>query len=64
MFTPSKWTVYEAGWPPGPSAPTTSASPPSWRSWDPLSAEYPNLVLIQVWDQRSQEHSAATSTVA
>src|ERR687886_628838 len=27
--------------------------------WDPLSGEYPNLVLIQVWDQRSQEHSAS-----
>jgi 3-oxosteroid 1-dehydrogenase len=27
--------------------------------WDPLRAEYPNLVLIQVWDQRSQEHSAS-----
>src|SRR4051794_24754859 len=27
--------------------------------WDPLTGEYPNLVLIQVWDQRSQEHSAS-----
>jgi 3-oxosteroid 1-dehydrogenase len=27
--------------------------------WDSLSGEYPNLVLIQVWDQRSQEHSAS-----
>ena len=27
--------------------------------WDPLSGEYPNLVLIQVWDERSQEHSAS-----
>ena len=27
--------------------------------WDPLSGEYPNLVLVQVWDQRSQEHSAS-----
>jgi 3-oxosteroid 1-dehydrogenase len=27
--------------------------------WEPLSGEYPNLVLIQVWDQRSQEHSAS-----
>jgi 3-oxosteroid 1-dehydrogenase len=27
--------------------------------WDPLRGEYPNLVLIQVWDQRSQEHSAS-----
>ena len=27
--------------------------------WDPLSGEYPNLVLIQVWDQRSQDHSAS-----
>ena len=23
------------------------------------AAEYPNLVLIQVWDQRSQDHSAS-----
>lgn len=27
--------------------------------WDPLAASYPNLVLIQVWDQRSQDHSAS-----
>jgi 3-oxosteroid 1-dehydrogenase len=27
--------------------------------WDPRTGEYPNLVLIQVWDQRSQEHSAS-----
>ena len=27
--------------------------------WDPLGGEYPNLVLIQVWDQRSQDHSAS-----
>jgi hypothetical protein len=27
--------------------------------WDPLRGEYPYLVLIQVWDQRSQEHSAS-----
>jgi succinate dehydrogenase/fumarate reductase flavoprotein subunit len=27
--------------------------------WDPEKAEYPNLVMIQVWDQRSQEHSAS-----
>jgi len=27
--------------------------------WDPTSGEYPNLVLIQVWDQRSQDHSAS-----
>src|SRR5918912_1298934 len=27
--------------------------------WDPLSGEYPHLVLIQVWDQRSQEHSGS-----
>ena len=26
--------------------------------WDPTRAEYPNLVLVAVWDQRSQEHSA------
>ncbi len=29
-------------------------------SWDPAAAEYPNLVLVAVWDQRSQEHSATT----
>jgi succinate dehydrogenase/fumarate reductase flavoprotein subunit len=28
--------------------------------WDAQKAEYPNLVLIQVWDQRSQEASAST----
>lgn len=27
--------------------------------WDALAAEYPYLVLIQVWDQRSQDHSAS-----
>jgi len=27
--------------------------------WDPLAGEYPFLVLIQVWDGRSQEHSAS-----
>ena len=27
--------------------------------WDPLVGEYPYLVLIQVWDQRSQEHAAS-----
>jgi succinate dehydrogenase/fumarate reductase flavoprotein subunit len=27
--------------------------------WDPRSGEYPNLVLVQVWDQRSQDHSAS-----
>jgi hypothetical protein len=27
--------------------------------WDPVTGEYPNLVLIQVWDSRSQEHSAS-----
>jgi 3-oxosteroid 1-dehydrogenase len=27
--------------------------------WDPLRGEYPYLVLIQIWDQRSQEHSAS-----
>ena len=24
--------------------------------WDGARSEYPNLVLIAVWDQRSQEH--------
>ena len=27
--------------------------------WDPVKSEYPNLVLIAVWDQRSQDHSAS-----
>ncbi|MEQ8345445.1 MAG: FAD-dependent oxidoreductase [Sneathiellaceae bacterium] len=26
--------------------------------WDPTKAEYPNLVLMAIWDQRSQDHSA------
>jgi 3-oxosteroid 1-dehydrogenase len=28
--------------------------------WDGTVAEYPSLVLIQMWDQRSQDHSAST----
>jgi len=28
--------------------------------WDGAAGEYPDLVLVQVWDQRSQEHSAST----
>jgi succinate dehydrogenase/fumarate reductase flavoprotein subunit len=27
--------------------------------WDGQKAEYPNLVLLSIWDQRSQEHSAS-----
>src|SRR4051812_26628634 len=27
--------------------------------WDPTGGEYPNLVLIQVWDHRSEDHSAS-----
>ena len=27
--------------------------------WDPVNSEYPNLVLIAVWDQRSQDNSAS-----
>jgi hypothetical protein len=27
--------------------------------WDATAGEYPNLVLIQVWDQRSEDHSAS-----
>jgi 3-oxosteroid 1-dehydrogenase len=27
--------------------------------WDGTAGEYPNLVLIQIWDQRAQEHSAS-----
>ncbi|MGV9711087.1 FAD-dependent oxidoreductase [Gordonia sp. NPDC003424] len=28
--------------------------------WDAQRAEYPNLVMIQIWDDRSQQHSADT----
>jgi hypothetical protein len=28
--------------------------------WDGTAGEYPNLVLVQIWDQRSQDHSAST----
>ncbi|MFI5607875.1 FAD-dependent oxidoreductase [Amycolatopsis sp. NPDC051903] len=28
--------------------------------WDPATGDYPNLVLVQLWDQRSQDHSAST----
>jgi glycine/D-amino acid oxidase-like deaminating enzyme len=28
-------------------------------TWDPLAGEYPNLVLVQIWDQRSQASSAS-----
>jgi hypothetical protein len=27
--------------------------------WDPTQCEYPNLVLIAIWDQRSQDNSAS-----
>lgn len=27
--------------------------------WDPTKAEYPNLVMMQIWDQRSQDNSAS-----
>ncbi len=27
--------------------------------WDPVKSEYPNLVLIAIWDARSQKHSAS-----
>lgn len=27
--------------------------------WDPVTANYPNRVLISIWDQRAQEHSAS-----
>jgi len=26
--------------------------------WDPLACEFPNRVMIQIWDRHSQEHSA------
>ena len=29
-------------------------------TWDAQRAEYPNLVMIQIWDQRSQDNSADT----
>jgi 3-oxosteroid 1-dehydrogenase len=28
-------------------------------TWDPVKAEYPNLVLVAIWDARSQKHSAS-----
>lgn len=28
-------------------------------NWDPVKSEYPNLVLIAIWDERSQKHSAS-----
>jgi succinate dehydrogenase/fumarate reductase flavoprotein subunit len=31
----------------------------SFFRWDPVTGSYPNLVLIQIWDQRSQDHSAS-----
>jgi hypothetical protein len=31
----------------------------SFFRWDPLTGSYPDLVLIQIWDQRSQDHSAS-----
>jgi len=27
--------------------------------WDPVAGEYPYLVLVQIWDERSQRHSAS-----
>ena len=27
--------------------------------WDPATSEYPNFVLVAIWDQRSQDHSAS-----
>jgi 3-oxosteroid 1-dehydrogenase len=27
--------------------------------WDPTKSEYPNLVLVAIWDQRSQDHCAS-----
>jgi predicted oxidoreductase len=32
---------------------------PKFFEWDGAKGEYKNLVLISVWDQRSQEHSAS-----
>jgi succinate dehydrogenase/fumarate reductase flavoprotein subunit len=31
----------------------------SFFQWDPTTSEYPNLVLIAIWDQRSQQNSAS-----
>jgi succinate dehydrogenase/fumarate reductase flavoprotein subunit len=31
----------------------------SFFRWDPTQSSYPNLVLMAVWDQRSQQHSAS-----
>jgi 3-oxosteroid 1-dehydrogenase len=28
-------------------------------TWDPAASAYPNLVLIAIWDERSQKHSAS-----
>jgi 3-oxosteroid 1-dehydrogenase len=28
-------------------------------TWDPALSEYPNLVLVAIWDERSQKHSAS-----
>jgi hypothetical protein len=28
-------------------------------AWDPTRSEYPNLVLVAIWDERSQKHSAS-----
>jgi 3-oxosteroid 1-dehydrogenase len=28
--------------------------------WDPVEGRYPYLILMQIWDQRSQDHSAST----
>ncbi|MBV8990019.1 MAG: FAD-binding protein [Solirubrobacterales bacterium] len=28
-------------------------------TWDPLAGEYPYLVLVSIWDERSQQHSAS-----
>jgi hypothetical protein len=31
----------------------------SFFQWDPTTSDYPNLVLVAIWDQRSQQHSAS-----
>jgi 3-oxosteroid 1-dehydrogenase len=31
----------------------------SFFRWDGTAGEYPNLVLVQIWDQRSQDYSAS-----
>lgn len=29
-----------------------------WYDWDPINCEFPNKVMIQIWDQHTQDHSS------